>query len=676
MTQRVQTARGRSSSFGFARVATATFWTKPKGVAINLKRHLEMALRADAEKIQLMAFPELGLSGYGCRNAFRQRGLQIACLEALETFCLKTADIATTFVLGLPLALDALFNVAAVVSQGQVIAFIPKSYLAGRSEWQENEWFSAACDLQATEVKLEWQDTPVPIGTDILIPFVDRRYEDVFTMGIEICEDGWQTPSPADRHAHNGATVIVNLSASNWVLGKDTWREVLFPANSGRQKSVYIYAIQAGDSTSSVVWDGHSMIIEDGRILASSKRWMLPGQSELLVSDIDIGKLMHDRNADDGWRQAQRVARFPYRFVTTEVRSWFPDTKDFRRELKRLPFVPSDPTAMEKVGRELFNGLGQGVIGRLWHLSKDGEPVKTFMGLSGGLDSCLADLVTVYSYDRLGWSRQFFTSVRLPGPASGDESQDDSLTLARALGTGIHTADITELATAALKAAGHDPCWKCTQCENAQARARTFVLKTLGFNLGTGDMSEAAKGWCTEGGDQSSHFHVIANIPKTLVQYLVQYYIEYMTHEEPLKEVLMRIVNRRISPELVQVAEGEEIQSSEDKMGPYPVTDFYMHDMMRTGAEPRRMAFLAETAFGRKEKDDDVIYDRAFLLKWMRDWYIKFDFAQFKRNASPDSVLVASLGLGAHDKWRWPSDGDPQVFVDEVDAMIAELEAT
>lgn len=661
----------RSSSFGFARVAVATFWTSPMSVSVNLVKHLEQVRKALGEGLQLLVFPELGLSGYGCRNAFRQEFLRIACLEALEGFCRATRDIATTFVLGLPLMVgESLFNVAAVVNQGQVIAFIPKSYLAGHSEWQEDEWFSPACDLPTNEVKLEWQHKPVPIGTDILIDLVDEDGKPIFVMGVEICEDGWQAPSPGDRAAHNGAHVIVNLSASNWVLGKDDWRAKLFAGNSGRQKSVYIYCTMAGDSTASVVWDGHCFIVEDGATLCTTRRWLMPTHSDLIVADVDIGRLRHDRHADDGWQQAGRECRASYRHVTAGVRTWIPNTLDFRRPLSRLPFVPNDDAAMKRVGEELFHGLAQGVIGRLWRLSRDGQPIDAYMGLSGGLDSALAFLVSVHAYDQLGWDRRHLHAVRLPGPASSRKTQTNSLRLARALGTGLKTANITRLATRALRDAGHEPCWKCLQCENAQARARTYILKTLGFNLGTGDMSEAAKGWCTEGGDQSSHWHVIANIPKTLVRYLVLYYIQFMAQDEATRKTLWSILGTLISPELVKVESGEQIQSSEEKMGPYDLTDFFLYHFLRTGAEPERIAFLAQIAFSKKERDGDKLYNRAFILKWLRDWYIKFCRAQFKRNASPDSVLVGTIGLGAHDKWRWPTDGDPSDFVVEVDRLL------
>ncbi|MBI2473699.1 NAD(+) synthase [Candidatus Uhrbacteria bacterium] len=670
MSVSIQKVQGRQKSLGFARVAAATFWTKPMGVSENLEKHWEMAQCVDDEHIQLMAFPELGLSGYGCRNAFRERALQIASLEALQEFCGLTKTSTATFVLGLPLALNRLFNVAAVVNQGRVIAFIPKSFLAARSEWQEDEWFSPASELQTNQVKLPWQDEPVPIGTDILISVCGKDAEEQFIMGVEICEDGWQANSPGDRHAHNGATVIVNLSASNWVLGKDQWRLIQFPANSGRQKSAYIYVTMAGDSTSSVVWDGQCFIAEDGNILAQTTRWKKPRESELITTDVDIQKLHHDREMDGGWGEATRLNQHPYRQVQANVRSW--EVDNLRRPLPRLPFVPKDPNVMRKVGEELFNALAQGVIGRLWHVGK-GQPFDAYMGLSGGLDSALAFLVSVYAYDQMGWNRKHLHAVRLPGPASGKRTQDNSLKLAKALGTGIHTANITRLATQALRDAGHEPCWQCLQCENAQARARTYILKTMGFNLGTGDMSEAAKGWCTEGGDQSSHFHVIANIPKTLVRYLVRYYIEHLAGDVKTKKTLESILNTLISPELVKVEPGQQIQSSEDKVGPYELTDFFMNHMLRTGADPARIAFLAKIAFSRKESEGDIVYDSATILKWLRDFYVQFGRAQFKRNASPDFVLVATLGLGAHDKWRWPSDGSMQIWTDEVE-LLQEIE--
>lgn len=666
---------GRSKSFGFARVATTTFWTKAKGVSKNLKKHLDSAQEAVQEGAQLVVFPELGISGYGCGDAFTQRFLQVLCLEALEKFCKKTAKLEAVFLLGLPLKVNQLFNVIAVVNEGKVIAFIPKSYIAGRDEWQENEWFAPAEDLQTSTVKLDWQNEPVPIGTDVLIDLMDTNGERAFTMGAEVCEDGWQTPSPGDRHAHNGAEVIANLSASNFVLGKNNWREVIFPANSGRQKSVYIYSTMAGDSTSRVTWDGHSFIIEDGSILGRSKRWPMPRDpNQVIVTDVDIQKISYDRQNDDGWRQAENKVRFPYRHVTASVQPWVPDISDIRRPLTRLPFIPKDPEAMKRVGDELFPALDQGVIGRLDHISEQqgGVPIDAFTGLSGGLDSCLAYLVGIDSYDRMGWDRKHYYAVRLPGPASSRKTQKNSLLLARALGTGLKTINITSETKRFLRKTGHEPCWDCLTCENAQARVRTLYLKTLGFNLGTGDMSEAAKGWCTEGGDQSSNFHVIANIPKTLVRYLVQYYIEYKADKKTQK-ILWSILGTLISPELRKPKPGEEIQSSEDKMGPYDLTDFFLYHMLRIGAEPERIAFLAEAAFSKVERKGDKVYDRAFILKWLRDWYIKFDFAQFKRNASPDSVLVGTIGLGAHDKLRWPSDGDPSDFVAEVDRLIAEL---
>lgn len=669
--------RGRSKTLGFARVALGTFWTKAMDVPGNLARHLEMAAQADQAKAQICGFPELGLSGYNCRMGFRDRELQVASLEALKAFCVQTTNYRTLFVVGLPLALDKIFNVAAFVCQGKVVAIMPKSYLAARGEWQEGDFFSAAKELTQTEIKLDWQDEIVPIGTDIRIQVLDEHERPQFVTAAEICEDGWQENSPGGRHAMNGAHVIVNLSASNWILGKDGWRRIMFPANSGRQKSVYIY-VTGADSTSSVVWDQHCMILEDGLNLGETKRWTVPQKDppELLVRDVDIDKLIHDRQADGGWNAAAEASRFPYRDVVVHARGYAPDAKDFRRPLTRLPYVPSDPAAMKRVGEELVSGLVQGVIGRLLHVSGGIEnPMHTYMGLSGGLDSALAFLVTCEAYDKLGWSRKFVHAGRLPGPASSHKTQDASMKLAEALGTSIDTVFIEEIAAAAIRATGHEPCWDCVKCENAQARARTFVLKTFGFNLGTGDMSEAAKGWCTEGGDQSSMWHVIANIPKTLVRYLVMYFLEHRATKEERKE-LRRILRFVISPELRRRKRGQGPQASEDLMGPYDLTDFFITHILRPGGEPERVAFLAEVAFGRTERSEkDAIYDRRMILRWLKDFYMKFNWNQYKRNASPDAVLVGSNGLGAHDKMRWPSDGSPIIWANECDRLIAKLPA-
>lgn len=668
--------RGRSTNFGFARVALGTFWTKPMDVPGNLATHIEMARQAHEAKAQICGFPELGLSGYNCRKGFRDRLLQITTLEALRDFCFATAEFGTLYVVGLPLAMGSkIFNVAAFVCGGKVVAIVPKSYLAARDEWQEGDFFAAADKLEATEIALDWQTEIVPIGTDILVRVVDADGNEQFVAAAEICEDGWQSNSPGDRHAHNGATVIYNLSMSNWILGKDRWRRVMFPANSGRQKSVYVY-VSGADSTSAVVWDQHCMIIEDGANQAESKRWTVPQKdpSQLVVSDVDIDRLIHDRAADGGYEQASSLNRHPYRHVEVVTRPYVPDAKDFRRPLTRLPFVPKDPAAMRQVGEELFNGIAQGVIGRAVHVTGSIEiALDGFMGLSGGLDSALGFLGCCRAYDLAGWSRKHMKAVRMPGPGSSSRTQRNSMFLGTALGADVisHEVAVEALATIVLRAKGHEPCWDCNDCENAQARARTFLLKTHGFNWGTGDMSEGAKGWCTEGGDQSSMWHVIANLPKTLVRYLVLYYIEFLATPEERKS-LKSILRTVISPELRKRKRGQKAQASEDLMGPYDLTDFFLYHILRTGAEPEKVAFLAEVAFGRTERSErDEIYDRRTILRWLRDFYVKFNWAQFKRQTAPDASLFGSIGLGQHDKWRWPTDGSSIIWQNECDRLLA-----
>lgn len=671
MTTTMQRVRGLSKNHGFARVGAATFWTIPMGVEENVARHIALAKQADRQRVQLLVFPELGLTGYGCRNAFAETTLQQAALNGLEKFSLETADLDTIFLVGLPLALNGLYNVAAVVHRGFVRALIPKTILASRAEWQEDEWFVPASHLQTTAVKLPWLEYMVPIGTDLRISLIDQRDELIFSMGVEICADGWGSNSPGDQHAYNGATVIANLSASNWILGKNPWRSTLFRGKSGQQKSVYIYSTMSGDSTSSVTWDGHCFILEDGTELATSVRWLKPHQSDLVVSDVDIARLERDRLTDGEWVQAQRLNVHPYRDIEIGTTSYQPDLQDFRRPLTRMPFVPKDPKVMQEVAEELFAGLVQAVVGRLNALSPNAEPIHTYLGLSGGSDSTLVFLIVCRAYDELGWDRSFFHAVRMPGPASSKRTQRNSLLLARAMGTSIQTENITKLATEIVRRAQHEPCWRCLKCENAQARARTNVLYANGFTWGTGDLSEKKSGWSTYGGDQHSMYDVIGNVPKTLVRYLIAAFIEHMTRDKKLKKVLQSILDEIISPELVKVQPGEKIQSSEEKIGPYDLADFFTYQILRTGATPSRVAFLAEMAFSTKERESDLIYDRPTILKWLRDWYMRFISAQFKRNASADSALVGSIGIGAHDKLRLPSDGSCDIWVKEVDRMIA-----
>lgn len=711
------------TTHGFVRVATIVPKVIPQAIDYNVDQMVEMAKDAAAKGVQVATFPELGITGYSCRDAFLDLAFIDAARVGLLRFVEETMNLNAVFVVGVPLPVNgSLFNVAAIVNRGKILAFVPKSFIPTYGPHEELRWFHRASDLTANVVLLPGYGEPeIPIGTDILLDVESPADASIITVGVEICEDGWHRRNPFGLAAANGALLGLNLSASPFIVGKDEYRHMIFGALSGDVIGAYAYCgCGHGESTDDVVWDGDAFIAQNGSILASSERWSREGQ--LVIADIDADSLMRERWATGTFAEVASANRAEYRRVLARVdelrlettSAYPPPTLDvteggrsarlivaapsggnraLRRAVTRKPFVPRDPETMDKRCRDVISGVGQGLMVRLESMARsqlvrEGKnpyteplpPQDVYYGHSGGRDSTFVGEVLLWVYDQLGWARTHIHAVRMPGPASSDKTQELSQRRCDLAGISVHTNPIEEQTTLPLRSEGHEPCWnhddpakrRCVRCQNAQARVRTLILMTYGFVVGTGDLTEIMTGWCTYNGDHMSMYNPNAGIPKTLVEHLIRWIaMNWRTGEE--RDVLLEILAEIVSPELVKARPGEPIQSTEDEDGPVQLKDFWMYWFRRHGASPTKIAYLAQIAFAQVEDEGDALYDRAFILRWLRRFYVQFQAAQFKRNAAPSGPLMGSVGASQRGNLRWHSDADPVGFTTEIDGLIAAL---
>jgi len=652
------------SDLGFVRVAVAvppTFVGNPLKNVIEVNELRNLAVK---ESAQVIVFPELCVTGYTCRDLFLQPELQTVAIEAFKTL-LDIGDPGEAItVVGLPLRVDdQLFNVAVVYQNQKILAVIPKTFIPNYKEFEEGRWFRPATSLRSRETTLCGQR--VPIGTDIIID-AQNGGDGVssFRLGVEICEDLWMPIPPSSRHALVGATVLVNLSASNALVGKASYRRDLVLQQSARCIAAYLY-VSAGahESTADVVFDGHAMIAENGMLLRESQRYKR--ESTLTIADIDIQRLVRERTLTGSFGQAVGNESQPYRFVSAIVGTLDVERSGLRRDFDPHPFVPSDNTKRDERCEEIFSIQVAGLAHRLEDVEAKTGQREVAIGLSGGLDSTLALLTTVRMFDFLGWNRRGIHPFTLPGFGTTARTKGNAHRLAKALGLEMREASIVKATEEVLHAEGHNPppgC-KCIKCENAQARVRTAILMTHGFVIGTGDLSEAALGWCTFNGDHMSMYNVNTGIPKTLVKYIVGWVAERNLLGEDASAVLRDIVETPISPELLPSGkDGEIVQRTEDIIGPYELHDFFLFHFIRNGAGPEKILFLAERAFNGR-------YDRATIVKWLKVFFKRFFFAQFKRDAVPNGPKVGSVALSPRGDWRMPSDIQGELWVGQVDRL-------
>ncbi len=633
---------------GFVKAAAVTPNIKVADPHYNAKqigKEIEEAVRRGAK---LIVFPELCLTGYTCGDLFLQEVLLTEAMEALAEVKAATEDSDALVFVGLPLVRQhKLYNVAAVLQDGEILAFIPKRNIPSYAEFYETRHFVPG-NLEPEPFLYE--DKEIPFGADILF-CVDavRR----LTVGCEICEDIWVPESPAAAHTLAGATVIVNLSASNVTVGKDAYREMLVKSASARQIAAYIYTSAGeGESTQDLVFGGHNIIAENGTVLAQAKRF----ETGAIYADLDIHRLSHERRRMNTY-QGENLREHLILPVHMEEEETL-----LERRFSARPFVPDQAQEREKRCDEILSIQSFGLKKRYEHTGCQ----SAVLGISGGLDSTLALLVTVHAFDMLGLSRDKITSVTMPCFGTTDRTYDNACRLARLLGTTLREVDIKEAVNVHFRDIGQSRDCHDVTYENGQARERTQVLmdianQTGGLVIGTGDMSELALGWATYNGDHMSMYGVNAGVPKTLVRHLVRYYAD-TCGEETLKALLLDILDTPVSPELLPPVDGVISQKTEDLVGPYELHDFFLYYMLRCGFEPAKVYRVAEIAFA-------GIYDDDVILKWLKIFYKRFFAQQFKRSCLPDGPKVGSVALSPRGDLRMPSDASAAVWLAQLEEL-------
>ena len=632
---------------GFVKAAAVTPKIKVADTKYNAELILDMMKESTRQGAKIVVFPELCLTGYTCQDLFLQERLLQGAKDALMKLVKESASLDAIFFVGLPFEiLGKLYNVAAVFSHGEVLGLVPKSYLPNYNEFYEARHFVSGAEL-ATEVVLP-DGSCVPADRDLL--FVCEQMPKL-RIGVELCEDLWTPNPPSISHALAGASVLVNLSASNELTGKDSYRRELVSGQSARLLAAYIYASAGeGESTQDLVFSGHNIIAENGQILAESKRF---GHG-ILYSEIDVERLCAQR---------RRMTTFVTEDQThTEILfSLKIEETKLTRFIDPAPFVPTDRQNREKRCDEILMIQAMGLKKRLEHTGAN-----AVVGISGGLDSTLALLVTVRAFDLCGRDHKGITAVTMPGFGTTDRTYDNAVKLIQSLGAEFVEVDICQAVNVHFSDIGQDPSVHDVTYENSQARERTQILmdianKKNALVIGTGDLSELALGWATYNGDHMSMYAVNASVPKTLVRHLVRYYAD-TCEDKQLSDTLYDVLDTPVSPELLPPEDGKISQKTEDLVGPYELHDFFLYYMLRQGFSPAKIYRLAKIAFA-------GTYEDAFILKWLKIFCRRFFAQQFKRSCLPDGPKVGSVAVSPRGDLRMPSDACATLWMEELNTL-------
>jgi NAD+ synthase (glutamine-hydrolysing) len=644
-----QNCLNMDTNLGFVRVAAAVPTLRVADCKYNAEQIRLQIDEAIAEGVEVICFPELSITGYTCADLFFTQALQQSAMRELEALCDYTRGKAIIVLVGAPLKVDNdLFNCAFVMTDGEVMGVVPKVNLPNTGEFYEKRWFTsgrAAREFTPGGIapripKIEIWSGEVPFGTDLL--FTTRNY----TFGVEICEDLWSPLPPSTQLAIQGAELIFNLSSSNCVVGKHAFRRQMITQQSARVHCGYIYTSSGvGESTTDVVFSGSTYIAENGEMLCEGERFQR--ESTMNIQEIDVERLLTDRQRNTNFTKDKAGH---YRHINVApIEHEQEMTEPVHRHFSALPFLPKKGEE-DQYCLDTFSIQTSGLARRWEHTHAD----TLVLGISGGLDSTLALLVCVQTADLLGYDRERIVGVTMPGFGTSDRTYQNALNLMSELGITHREISICDVATQHLSDIAHNMDIHDVTYENAQARVRTLILMDLanelnGLVVGTGDLSELALGWCTYNGDQMSMYGVNAGIPKTLVRYLVSYAAGNM-YSEPLREILLDIVDTPVSPELLPTDEhGEIAQKTEDKVGPYDLHDFFIYYFLRYGFTREKIRYMACQAF-----EDQ--YDEATIDKWLNTFMRRFCTQQFKRSCMPDGPKVVSVSLSPRGDWRMPSD--------------------
>lgn len=663
---------------GFVKVAACSPELKVADCEYNCDKMIEKAQKMSSKGAKVLAFPELCLTGYTCGDLFLQDRLLNGAMEGLERFATETKACDTLFSVGLPLLhRGRLYNVAAVVFHGEVLGLVPKSHIptysefyegrhfaGGDSAWQRGTVSEEGCGTH----RLPFMDSEVPFGAKQI--FTCEQLPEL-SVAIEICEDLWVPVPPSSYHAMAGATVILNPSASDEVTGKSAYRRELVKNQSARTIAAYLYAdASGGESTTDLVHAGHNMIMENGVMLAENPSF----KERDIITEIDVKRLQAERRRMTTFplyvspeKMGYRIHRFRYNKV---------EKTELTRTFEKTPFVPAAKTHREERCDEILNIQASGLAKRLRHTGCRSAVI----GLSGGLDSTLALLVTVRAFDRLSLDRKGIVCVTMPCFGTTNRTYDNAVNLAKELGTELREISIEKAVRGHFEDIGHDINVHDITYENGQARERTQILmnianQTGGLVIGTGDMSELALGWATYNGDHMSMYGVNCSVPKTLVRYLVQYFADTCvsksrdtcvsngeTSGSTLKRVLYDVLDTPVSPELLPPKDGKISQKTEDIVGPYELHDFYLYYMLRFGFMPSKIFRLAVYTF-------EGVYDAPTIYQWLRTFYHRFFRQQFKRSCIPDGPKVGSVALSPRGDLRMPSDASDALWKADLESI-------
>lgn len=640
--------------YGFVKVASAIPAVKVANCTYNRERIEALTKQAESRGVEIVCFPELSLTAYTCQDLFAQQKLLDSAEAQLKELAENTKECNIVAIVGLPVRFhNMLLNCAAVICKGRILGIVPKSYLPNYKEFYEMRWFTGALNMANSTINIVSQQ--VPLDRKLIFKTPSCQF------GIEICEDVWAPVPPSSELALHGAEIIFNLSADNDSIGKHNYLKSLVAQQSARTLSGYVFSGSGfGESTQDIVFSGKALIYEEGNLLAEAERFSL--KEQLIISDIDIQLLQNDRRVNTTFcASVQQISDFED-YLTIDVNTESKKNECLERKVNAYPFVPSG-AALDERCEEIFNIQVQGLAKRLTHT----HVKNVVVGISGGLDSTLALLVCIRTFDQLRYDRKGIVGITMPGFGTTDRTYTNAMNLMKELGITIREISIVESVTQHFKDLGVDSNVHDVTYENCQARERTQILmdaanQVNGMVIGTGDLSELALGWATYNGDHMSMYGVNVSVPKTLVRHLVVWTALHL-HDDKTKNTLLDIADTPISPELIPAdKDGNIAQKTEDLVGPYELHDFFLYQFLRYGFSPAKIYFLTQQAFDGK-------YDNETIKKWLTTFCRRFFAQQFKRSCLPDGPKVGSCSLSPRGDWRMPSDADSQNWIEECNSL-------
>jgi len=643
--------------YGFVNVAAAVPVVKVADVDYNVQQVEGLIAQAEGRKVEVIVFPELCITGYSCQDLFKEQLLLDRAEQGILMLLDFTRKLDIISIIGVPVIINGLlYNCAVVLQGGTILGVVPKTYLPNYAEFYEKRWFASAQDLNPTDIYFAGSSIHVSAEPQVFVT------SDGMKFGVEICEDVWAPIPPSNNLAVAGADIIFNLSASNELIGKHHYLKSLLAQQSARTMSGYVYASSGfGESTQDVVYGGNAMIFENGKLLVEGSRFSF--QPQIQMSQIDVEKLRAERRQNTTFINAQRGAQ------VREIQAKLISPRDFvlLRDIDPHPFIPKEEN-MQASCEEILNIQVAGLAKRLYHING----TKAVIGISGGLDSTLALLVTVKAFDKLDLDRKGIIGITMPGFGTTDRTHNNAVKLMETLGVTIREINIAKAVTQHFEDIGQNPNIHDVTYENSQARERTQILmdvanKENAIVVGTGDLSELALGWATYNGDHMSMYGVNAGVPKTLIRYLVSYVAGEMA-----TDTLLDIIDTPISPELIPADDQGNIkQKTEDLVGPYELHDFFIYYFLRYGFSPKKIFFLAQRAFCTPSpaKDKVEFYDEETVKKWLKTFCRRFFTQQFKRSCLPDGPKVGSVSLSPRGDWRMPSDASYALWMKECEEL-------